>query len=170
MDRIEDIADFLVRNEVKLATAESCTAGLIVSELARIPGSGQAIDCGLAVYSPQAKNRYLGVDYDLIDEYGLTSEAVADAMVVGAINNNDANAAVANTGIAGPAAGPGGLEPGTVCLAWAIRRGDDVHRFTETRCFEGERNEVRRSAAHYALQRLVFYYDEVFSGHNPNAA
>jgi PncC family amidohydrolase len=170
MDRIEDIANFLLRNEIKLATAESCTAGLIVSELARVPGSGAAIDCGLAVYSPQAKNRFLNVAYELIDEHGLTSEAVADAMVAGAIDNNDANAAIANTGIAGPAAGPNGLEPGTVCLAWAVRRGDRIHRFTETRYFEGERNEVRHGAAHYGLQRLVFYFDEVFSGHNPSAA
>lgn len=167
MDRIEDIADFLLRKEIKLATAESCTAGLIVSELARVPGSGQAIDCGLAVYSPQAKNRYLSVEYDLIDEYGLTSEAVAQAMVIGAIENNDANAAVANTGIAGPASGPGGLEPGTLCMAWAVRQGDRIETFTETRLFEGDRNAVREQTAHYSLQRLVYYVDEVQGGKAP---
>ncbi|WP_423822960.1 CinA family protein [Salinisphaera sp. SPP-AMP-43] len=80
---------FLLDQEIKLATAESCTAGLLVFELARLPGSGQAIDCGLAVYSPQAKNRDLGVGYELIEQHSLTREAVAEAMAYGAIANND---------------------------------------------------------------------------------
>ncbi|MDX5433950.1 MAG: CinA family protein, partial [Halomonas sp.] len=54
MELLDRIADYLIDNELKLATAESCTAGLIVSELARVPGSGQSIDCGLGVYSPQS--------------------------------------------------------------------------------------------------------------------
>ena len=164
MASLETIVGFLLDREIKLATAESCTAGLVVSELARIPGSGQAIDCGLAVYSPQAKDRYLCVGYDLIERHGLTSEAVAEAMARGAIDNNDAHLAIANTGVAGPAPGPGGLSPGTVCMAWTVRTDDGVVCFTETRVFEGDRNEVRARAAHYCLERVMDYYPRAVQG------
>jgi NAD+ synthase len=159
MELLDRITDYLIDNELKLATAESCTAGLIVSELARVPGSGQSIDCGLGVYSPQSKHRYLGVSFDTIEEYGLTSEAVACEMASGALNNNDAHVALANTGIAGPNGGDDDTPIGTVCFAWAFRHnGHHHHHFSETRRFDGERNEVRLAAAHYALERLPHYH------------
>ncbi|HET7312780.1 CinA family protein [Salinisphaera sp.] len=164
MEELEDIVNFLLRHEVTLATAESCTAGLVVSELARVPGSGQAIDCGLTVYSPQAKTRHLGIEPELLEKHGLTSEIVADAMAVGAIRHSHANAAIANTGIAGPAPGPRGVPPGTVCFGWAIVTDDTIRRLTETRWFAGGRNKVRLAAAHYALRRLVSYYAEAAGG------
>ena len=67
MELLENVRDYLQKHALKLATAESCTAGLIVSELARVPGSGQSIDCGLAVYSPEAKQRYLSVSEHTVD-------------------------------------------------------------------------------------------------------
>ncbi|WP_338073321.1 ammonia-dependent NAD(+) synthetase [Billgrantia aerodenitrificans] len=158
MELLDRITDYLIDNELKLATAESCTAGLIVSELARVPGSGQSIDCGLGVYSPQSKNRYLGVSFDTIERYGLTSEAVASEMAAGALNNNDANVALANTGIAGPNPGDDDTPIGTVCFAWAFRHDGDHHHYCETRRFDGTRNEVRLAAAHYALERLPHYH------------
>ncbi|MCP1367263.1 CinA family protein, partial [Halomonas sp. BBD48] len=91
MDLLETVTRYLNDNELILTTAESCTAGLIVSELARVPGSGQSIDCGLAVYSPEAKNRYLSVSFDTIERYGLTSEETSREMALGAIDNNGAN-------------------------------------------------------------------------------
>ena len=158
MELLESITNYLIDNELKLATAESCTAGLIVSELARVPGSGQSIDCGLAVYSPPSKNRYLGVSFDTIERYGLTSEAVASEMAAGALNNNDADVALSNTGIAGPNPGDDDTPIGTVCFAWAFRHDGQHHYFCETRRFDGERNEVRLAAAHYALERLPHYH------------
>lgn len=158
MELLERIANYLLDHELTLATAESCTAGLIISELARVPGSGQSIDCGLGVYSPQSKNRYLGVSYDTIERYGLTSEAVACEMAAGALNNNDANVALANTGIAGPNPGDDDTPIGTICFAWAFRHADHHYHFCETRRFNGNRNEVRLAAAHYALERLPHYY------------
>ncbi|MFW3616149.1 ammonia-dependent NAD(+) synthetase [Billgrantia antri] len=158
MELLDTITDYLIDNELKLATAESCTAGLIVSELARVPGSGQSIDCGLGVYSPQSKHRYLGVSFDTIERYGLTSEAVACEMAAGALNNNDADVALANTGIAGPNPGDDDTPIGTVCFAWAFRHNGDHHNYCETRRFDGERNEVRLAAAHYALERLPHYH------------
>ena len=158
MDMLEKIADYLRDNELILATAESCTAGLVASELARIPGSGSCMDCGLAVYSPESKNRYLKVSFDTIDRYGLTSEEVAAEMAIGALNRNNASIALSNTGIAGPAPGDDGTPVGTVCFAWAVRRGERAFNYTETRQFDGDRNEVRLAAAHYALERLPHYH------------
>ncbi|MGR2737747.1 ammonia-dependent NAD(+) synthetase [Billgrantia sp. Q4P2] len=158
MELLDRITDYLIDNELKLATAESCTAGLIVSELARVPGSGQSIDCGLGVYSPQSKNRYLGVSFDTIERHGLTSEAVACEMASGALNNNEADVALANTGIAGPNPGDDDTPIGTVCFAWAFRHNGNHHHYCETRRFDGTRNEVRLAAAHYALERLPHYH------------
>ncbi|WP_410505367.1 ammonia-dependent NAD(+) synthetase [Halomonas sp. ANAO-440] len=158
MELLDRITDYLIDNELTLATAESCTAGLIISELARVPGSGQSIDCGLGVYSPQSKNRYLGVSFDTIESHGLTSEAVASEMAAGALNNNDADVALANTGIAGPNPGDDDTPIGTVCFAWAFRLNGDHHHYCETRRFDGTRNEVRLAAAHYALERLPHYH------------
>ncbi|RUO30819.1 ompetence-damaged protein [Aliidiomarina sedimenti] len=155
---LEKIVDYLKEQAIVLATAESCTAGLVVSELARIPGSGGCIDCGLAVYSPQSKNRYLDVGFDTIDHYGLTSEQVALEMVEGAINRNNASAALSNTGVAGPATSDDGTPVGRVCFGWAIRCGDQVYQYSETCDFDGDRNQVRLTAAHYALERLLYYH------------
>ncbi len=162
MELLKRITDYLVDNNLTLATAESCTAGLIFSELARVPGSGQSIDSGLGVYSPQAKRRFLGVSYDTIERYGLTSEAVAGEMAIGALNNNEANVALANTGIAGPNPGDDDTPIGTVCFAWAFRGNGDHHLYCETRRFDGGRNEVRLAAAYYALERLPHYHRRCF--------
>lgn len=166
MELLENISEYLKKHELKLATAESCTAGLIVSELARIPGSGQSIDCGLAVYSPEAKNRYLAVSFDTIEAYGLTSEETAREMALGALDNNNANVAVANTGIAGPEPHDG-IPVGTVCFAWAFRHAEKVYLYTETQCFSGDRNEVRLAAAHYSLELIPKHHGAVVNGKAP---
>lgn len=163
MDMLENISEYLQAHQLKLATAESCTAGLIVSELARVPGSGQSIDCGLAVYSPEAKNRYLSVSFATIDTYGLTSEATSREMALGALNNNDANIAIANTGIAGPKAHDG-IPVGTVCFAWAFSYQQKQYLVSETCHFSGDRNEVRHAAAHYALKQIPKYYAVILNG------
>ncbi|HET8790363.1 MAG TPA: CinA family protein [Modicisalibacter sp.] len=164
MDLLDRIVRYLSDHDLMLATAESCTAGLIVSEIARVPGSGHCIDCGLAVYSPAAKHRYLGVSHASIENHGLTSEPVSGEMAVGALKNNNANLAVANTGIAGPSPGDDGTPVGTVCLAWAYRHEGQIYLFTQTRHFEGDRNHVRLAAAHYALECIPEYHDRVVNG------
>lgn len=166
MELLEKTSEYLKEHKLKMATAESCTAGLIVSELANVPGSGQAIDCGLAVYSPEAKNRYLAVSFETIDTYGLTSEATAREMALGALNNNDANIAIANTGIAGPEPHDG-VPVGTVCFAWAFRHNQEVYITAETKHFSGERNQVRLAAAHYALEMVPRHHSDVLAGKAP---
>jgi PncC family amidohydrolase len=164
MDLLERITRFLTEHKLILTTAESCTAGLIVSELARVPGSGQSIVCGLAVYSPEAKQRYLGVRAETIERHGLTSEPVSREMALGALEGNHADVAVANTGVAGPGDADDGTPEGTLCFAWAYRHDGAVYVFCETRRFDGDRNEVRLHGAHYALERIPHYHQRVTSG------
>ncbi|WP_106476115.1 CinA family protein [Phytohalomonas tamaricis] len=160
---MQDIITFMEDNEIILATAESCTAGLIVSEIASIPGTGQLLDTGLAVYSPEAKNRYLGVSFDTIEKYNLTSEEVAIEMARGALKNSGANLTISNTGIAGPGSGDGDIPVGTVCFAWAFKQEGEPEVFSETKRFDGDRNEVRLAAAHYSLERIPAYYAQLTS-------
>ena len=166
---LEKTVAYLQEHDISLATAESCTAGLIVSELARVAGSGGCIDCGLAVYSPDSKNRYLEVSFDTIEQYGLTSEEVALEMAQGALTRNNASVALGNTGVAGPAAGDDGTPIGRVCFAWAIRCDGTTYLFSETRDFNGGRNEVRLTAAHYALERLPKYHHDAQAQHIRNS-
>lgn len=171
MDLLNRITKYLSDNSLRLATAESCTAGLIFSELARVPGTGENIICGLGVYSPQSKNRYLGVSFEAIDRYGLTSEAVSGEMAIGALGDSDVDVAVANTGIAGPDPGDDETPIGTVCFAWAYRHNSDYLLYCETCRFDGERNEVRMAAAHYALERLPHYHQlSIDAGLNEDGA
>lgn len=168
MELLERISRYLNDQRLKLATAESCTAGLIVSELARIPGSGQSIDCGLAVYSPEAKNRYLAVRFETIDKYGLTSEETSREMALGLLKRDDITLAIANTGIAGPEQHDG-IPVGTVCFAWAFRHRHEIFLYTETQRFDGARNDVRIAAAHYALERIPAYHANLLEGKTPLA-
>ena len=83
-----------------LATAESCTGGMVASSLVDIPGSSDVVDCGFVTYSNSAKSRMLGVPADLIEEHGAVSEPVARAMAAGALENSRGDIAVAITGVA----------------------------------------------------------------------
>lgn len=166
MDLLEKTTRYLQDNKLKLATAESCTAGLVASELARVSGSGACLDCGLAVYSPQSKNRYLNVSFETMEKHGLTSEEVALEMAIGALKRNDANVAVANTGVAGPGSEDDGTPEGRVCFTWVFRCDDKIYSYSETRDFDGERNTVRLSAAHYCLEQLPAYHQRALAEHS----
>ncbi len=89
-------------NKLRIATAESCTGGLIASLLTEIPGSSDALDRGFVVYSNRAKQDMLGIPGDLIADMGAVSEPVARMMAEGAVENSNAHVAVAVTGVAGP--------------------------------------------------------------------
>ncbi len=108
---------YLKNNKLILSTAESCTAGCLVALLAAVPGTGEVLESGYVVYSPSAKKRLLGVSAETIERYGLTSEAVAWEMALGALRDSDASVVIATTGVAGPAP-ESGIPPGTMCFAW----------------------------------------------------
>ena len=115
------LGDALRARRWHLATAESCTGGLIAAACTEQAGSSDWFDCGVVTYSNQAKTELLGVDAVLIAEHGAVSQAVALAMASGALARCNADLAVAVTGVAGPSGGSADKPVGTVWLAWAWR-------------------------------------------------
>lgn len=105
----------------------------MVALLAAVPGTGEVLESGYVVYSPSAKKRLLGVSPQTIERYGLTSEAVAWEMALGALKDSDATVAIASTGVAGPQP-QDGIAPGTVCFAWAFA-GEPLAVFTRSQRF-----------------------------------
>jgi nicotinamide-nucleotide amidase len=169
MENLERIGEYIDRNGLRLATAESCSAGLVVATLGDLPGCGSWLECGFVTYAPEAKCRNLGVNPATIEKYNLTSEAVAREMVEGALRNSSANAAVSNTGIAGPSP-EDGIPPGTVCFAWGFEYQGMTVMYSETRRFDGDRNAVRKACADYAIERLVHYHAQCMDSRMPRPA
>ena len=138
--------------KLRIATAESCTGGLIGGLLTEIPGSSDVFERGFIVYSNRAKQDMLGVPGDLIADQGAVSEAVARAMAEGAVENSNAHIAVAVTGIAGPGGGTGLKPVGLVHIA-ACRENRSIlheaHRFGDI-----GRTEVRIKTIEAALDLL----------------
>jgi nicotinamide-nucleotide amidase len=135
----------------KLATAESCTGGLIAAACTDLAGSSDWFERGFVTYSNAAKTELLGVDAPLIERDGAVSESVVCAMAQGALTRSHAQVAVAVTGIAGPTGGSEAKPVGTVWLGWALPSGV----VSELRHFPGDRAQVRNATVRYALQRLV---------------
>jgi len=157
MNPIESMLDYLKTRELQLTTAESCTAGKVVGLLSEIPGSGSCIESGYVVYSPEAKQRLLGVKPATIERYNLTSEAVAREMAAGALRDSPAQIAIANTGLAGPDDADG-IPAGTVCFAWGYRIGHELVLYSETQHFPGDREAVQLAAARHSLGVVVAYH------------
>lgn len=134
----------------RLATAESCTGGLVAAACTAVAGSSDWFERGFVTYSNQAKSELLGVDRALIVADGAVSEAVARAMVVGALARAPVQLAIAVTGIAGPGGGSPGKPVGTVWMAWAWAGQ------VQSECLQlgGDRNSVRSQTLSAALARL----------------
>jgi nicotinamide-nucleotide amidase len=135
-----------------VATAESCTGGLVAGAITAVAGSSAWFDRGFVTYSNAAKTALLGVAPETIERDGAVSEATARAMAAGALARSDATLAVAITGIAGPAGGTVAKPVGTVCLAWAARDGAVE---ATTLQLSGDRDAVRRASVAAALDGLV---------------
>lgn len=140
---------------LKIATAESCTGGLLAGALTEIAGSSDVLDRGFVTYSNEAKIKTLGVSLDVLETFGAVSVAVAWAMAQGAIARSDADVAVGITGIAGPGGGSDRKPVGTVVFALARRGQSDKDVVADTRVFEGlDRTGVRLQAVRVALELL----------------
>ena len=146
-----NLADILQKKGWLMATAESCTGGMIAAACTDLAGSSNWFDRGFVSYSNEAKTDMLGIDAGLIRRHGAVSEEVARAMVRGAVAHSRAQAAVAVTGVAGPSGGSAEKPVGTVWFAWATPAG----LVSEMRRFEGDRAAVRQATVHHALQGLL---------------
>lgn len=133
-----------------IATAESCTGGLVAAALTSVPGSSESVAGGVVSYLPSVKRRVLGVDGGTIERHGVVSCETATAMATGARALLESDLAVSTTGIAGPGGAEDGKPVGTVCFAVATP--DGVR--SERRVFAGTRREVRAQAVDHALLLL----------------
>lgn len=149
---IHEIAISLKKSNWQLVTAESCTGGLIASQITELPGSSAWFERGFVTYSNLAKQQMLAVPEQLIAQYGAVSEEVAKAMAKGALHNSVGDIALAVTGIAGPDGGSVEKPVGTVCFGWAVRGG--VSRAIRHQ-FSGTRHEIRFAAACVALEGVI---------------
>ena len=137
---------------IKIATAESCTGGMVAALLTSIAGSSDVFDCGFVTYSNEAKIGMLGVSPVIIAEFGAVSRECALAMAHGAILKSAATLAVSITGIAGPGGGSAAKPVGLVHFACARRNGATLHR--EERFGDIGRDGVRKASVDVALDLL----------------
>jgi nicotinamide-nucleotide amidase len=137
---------------LKIATAESCTGGLVAAALTEIPGSSDVVDRGFVTYSNEAKHEMLGVPLATLRKFGAVSRQTADAMARGALKNSDADLAVSITGIAGPGGATPGKPVGLVHFA-AARRGRVIRR--ASKFGDIGRGKVRAKSVIAALAMLT---------------
>ena len=139
----------------RIATAESCTAGLVAGRLTDRPGSSDYVLGGVVAYSNAAKAQLLGVDPALIEAHGAVSEPVAEAMAAGALRRFGADTAVATTGIAGPSGGTEEKPVGTVCFSVMLSPpGEQARTQTRTLRLPGNRSDVRERSTTVAMHLL----------------
>ena len=145
------MADLMLKNSLFLATAESCTGGMIAAACTDLAGSSAWFDRGFVTYSNDAKTQMLSVDAALIAQHGAVSEPVARAMAFGAIRHSQAQVSVAVTGVAGPTGGSADKPVGTVWFGFSV----SGMLTSEIMHFEGDRAAVRAATMRHALRRLI---------------
>ena len=146
-----ELAEILQEMGWMLATAESCTGGLIAGACTDLSGSSNWFERGFVTYSNAAKVEMLGVDATLIDTHGAVSEPVARAMAEGAVRHARAQVSVAVTGVAGPTGGSAEKPVGTVWFGWCVAG----QTTSEMKRFDGDRAAVRTQTVAHALAQLT---------------
>ncbi len=146
------LGKLMQQQRLKLATAESCTGGMVAMLVTSIAGSSAWFDQGWVTYTNEAKQQQLGVPKGVFDEHGAVSEACVLAMAKGAIKQSQAHVSVAVSGIAGPAGGSEDKPVGMVWIAWGQKLG-----YAEAACyqFDGDRQAVREQATEAALDGII---------------
>ena len=151
MDPIAQLADLLQQRGWMMATAESCTGGLIAAACTERAGSSVWFERGFVSYSNASKSELLGVPAEVIVQHGAVSEAVVRAMAQGALTRSATQAAVAVTGVAGPGGGSAEKPVGMVWFGFALGAQTDA----ECRRFSGDRAAVRAATVAYAIDGLL---------------
>jgi nicotinamide-nucleotide amidase len=152
LDAARSLLALLDARGLTLATAESCTGGLIAAALTAIPGSSAVVTRGYVTYSNEAKAEMLGIPMGVIEGYGAVSESVARRMAEGALRASGADLAVSCTGIAGPGGATPGKPVGLVHMAAARRDGRTV---SLRQVFPGDRTAVRAATVAEALALVL---------------
>ena len=142
----------LKTRKLMLVTAESCTGGWLGEAVTMVAGSSDWYERGFITYTYISKREMLGVKRNTLDKFGAVSEQTAREMAAGALKNSHAQVAVSVSGTAGPSGGTRDKPVGTVCFAWAVKKGRIA---SETRHFKGDRRAVRRKAVVHTLQGML---------------
>lgn len=150
--RASELVALATARGLTVATAESCTGGMIAAAITDIAGSSAVFGFGFVTYANGAKAALLGVDAGLIEAHGAVSAEVAAAMAIGALARSGADRAIAVTGIAGPDGGSPAKPVGTV---WFGLAAPNQATITERRVFPGDRAAIRMAAVDHALERLM---------------
>ena len=150
---VEQLAAALKQRGWMLATAESCTGGMIAAACTDLPGSSEWFDRGFVTYSNAAKIEMLGVPEALIAQHGAVSEAVVRAMAQGAVQHSKAQVSISVSGVAGPGGGSTEKPVGTVWMAWKI----GPNTYAQCRQLAGDRAAVRTQAMVFAQRQLLHW-------------
>lgn len=153
----QSIVDTGLERGFTLSTAESCTAGMVASLVADIPGASSVLRGGAVTYCNEIKHKVLGVSQETLDTYTAVSEQTACEMAAGSRGLFDSTVAVSLTGYAGPGGGTDTDPAGTVYIGISSRRGTYAERFV----FNGSRNEVRSQAATKALELVLAEWNAI---------
>ncbi|MGB4106697.1 MAG: CinA family protein [Alphaproteobacteria bacterium] len=156
-DLVDQLAERLLRKNMMIVTAESCTGGLLANTITHKPGVSKIFERGFVTYSNESKTELLGVPKDIINKYGAVSAETAQLMAEGALKNSRAHLAVSVTGIAGPDGGSEKKPVGLVYFGYALKGGSSgsvEHTFT------GNRQEIQAQATLKAIRHLLSVLDE----------
>jgi nicotinamide-nucleotide amidase len=149
------VGEQLRQRALRVATAESCTGGMVAKLITDVSGSSQWFDCGYVTYSNEAKLRDLAVAADTLQSYGAVSEQTVAQMAAGALARSGADRAVAISGVAGPDGGTAAHPVGDVWFAVATRTTAGTTTHARNQRFSGDRDAIRRQSAAFALGLLV---------------
>ena len=157
MSDIAKLIQILTNNNLRLATAESCTGGSLAAAVTSVPGASLVFDCGIVSYSNGIKEKLLSVPGDILQNLGAVSRETACAMAAGALNTAKADIALSTTGIAGPGGGTEEKPVGLVYVAVGNEENLQVREFH----FAGGRAEIRRQTVENALQMALEYVEDL---------
>ena len=146
----EEVGKYLIDNSLTIATAESCTGGLLSSKLTDVSGSSEYVKLNFVTYANEAKHKILGVSWDILNNFGAVSEQCAQAMAEGLENVTGCDIALCTTGIAGPTGGTKEKPVGTVFMGCSYKGCTQVREFH----FQGNRARVREQTVAHGLAFL----------------
>lgn len=156
MNRYHQLIKFLIRHRLTLATAESCTGGLIAKLITDVPGSSEVFIGGVVSYSNAMKMKWLGVRPETLEQFGAVSEQTVEEMVAGIKKQTGADLAIAVSGIAGPSGGTPEKPVGTVFIGIAVREQHILRQYL----FQGSRSQIRRQTATQAAELLLQQFSQ----------
>lgn len=156
----ENLVKVLSEKKLKIATAESCTGGLLSEMITDVSGASNVFECGICSYSNEIKIAVLGVKRETIDKYTEVSVQTAEEMAKGVLEISNADIGVSTTGVAGPTGGTEENPVGTVCIGFATRSGvfSEKKNFNSDGC--SDRGEIRRRCAEYCLKKAAEFSEK----------